>query len=115
MFGRVVFVATLCVTAALLGSFSLLERLPAPAPVAAAPAPAAVPSPSDNAAAEDAGRRVFSFRETALRADGRGQYAADALVNGLPVRMQGDCISKQGQEPGEVGFVPTGSLELAPE
>ena len=28
---------------------------------------------------------------------------------------QGDCISKQGQEPGEVGFVPTGSLELAPE
>ena len=87
MFGRVVFVATLCVTAALLGSFSLLERLPAPAPVAAAPAPAAVPSPSDNAAAEDAGRRVFSFRETALRADGRGQYAADALVNGLPVRM----------------------------
>jgi aspartyl protease family protein len=87
MFGRVVFVATLCVTAALLGSFSLLERLPAPAPVAAAPAPAAVPSPSDNAAAEDAGRRVFSYRETALRADGRGQYAADALVNGLPVRM----------------------------
>ena len=30
-------------------------------------------------------------------------------------RWQGDCISKQGQEPGEVGFVPTGSLELAPE
>jgi hypothetical protein len=30
-------------------------------------------------------------------------------------RSQGDCISKQGQEPGEVGFVPTGSLELAPE
>ena len=30
-------------------------------------------------------------------------------------RTQGDCISKQGQEPGEVGFVPTGSLELAPE
>ena len=30
MFGRVVFVATLGVAAALLGSFSLLERLPAP-------------------------------------------------------------------------------------
>ena len=42
MFGRVIFVATLGVAAALLGSFSLLERLPAPAPVAAAPAPAAV-------------------------------------------------------------------------
>ena len=51
MFGRVVFVATLGVAAALLGSFSLLERLPAPAPVAAAPAPAAVASVSDNAAA----------------------------------------------------------------
>ena len=87
MFGRVVFVATLCVTAALLGSFSLLERLPAPAPLAAAPAPAAVLPPSDSSATEDTGRRVFSYRETALRADGRGQYAADALVNGLPVRM----------------------------
>ena len=88
MFGRVVFVATLCVTAALLGSFSLLERLPAPAPVAAAPAPAAVLPTSVNAVAEgDARRRVYSYRETALRADGRGQYAADALVNGLPVRM----------------------------
>ena len=32
-----------------------------------------------------------------------------------PEACQGDCISKQGQEPGEVGFVPTGSLELAPE
>ena len=29
--------------------------------------------------------------------------------------MQGDRISKQGQEPGEVGFVPTGALELSPE
>jgi aspartyl protease family protein len=87
MFGRVVFVATLCVTAALMGSFSLLARLPAP--VAAAPAPAAVPLASDSAAAteEPAGRPVYSYRETALRADARGQYAADALINGLTVRM----------------------------
>ena len=56
MFGRVVFVATLGVAAALLGSFSLLERLPAPAPVAAAPAPAAVTSVSDNAAPPTARR-----------------------------------------------------------
>ncbi len=88
MFGRVVFVATLGVAAALLGSFSLLERLPAPAPVAAAPAPAAVTSVSDNAAGEQhAVRQVFSYREIALRADARGQYAADTLVNGMPVRM----------------------------
>ena len=88
MFGRVVFVATLAVAAALLGSFSLLERLPAPAPVAAAPAPAAVASASKNAAAEQhAVRQVFSYREIALQADARGQYAADTLVNGMPVRM----------------------------
>ena len=88
MFGRVVFVATLGVAAALLGSFSLLERLPAPAPVAAAPAPAAVASASDNAAPpQHAVRQVFSYREIALRADARGQYAADTLVNGMPVRM----------------------------
>jgi len=90
MFGRVVFVATLCVAAALLGSFSLLARLPAPATpaVAEAAAPAVVQSPSDNDAAEgEMRRRVFSYRETALRADGRGQYAADTLVNGFPVRM----------------------------
>jgi aspartyl protease family protein len=88
MFGRVILVATLGAAAALLGSFSLLERLPAPAPVAAAPAPAAAPSAPDNAAAGGvAGRRVFSYRESALRADAHGQYAADALVNGLPVHM----------------------------
>jgi hypothetical protein len=32
---------------------------------------------------------------------------------GVEVKPQGDCISKQGQESGKVGFVPTGSLELA--
>ncbi|HEX9168361.1 MAG TPA: TIGR02281 family clan AA aspartic protease [Roseiarcus sp.] len=86
MLGRVIFVATLGVAAALLGSFSLLERLPTAAPVAAAPAPAAVPPASGNTSAE-ARREVFAYRETALRADGRGQYAADTLVNGFPVRM----------------------------
>ena len=28
---------------------------------------------------------------------------------------QGNRISKQGQEPGEVGFIPTGSLDFASE
>jgi clan AA aspartic protease (TIGR02281 family) len=88
MFGRVVFVATLCVAAALLGSFSLLERMPGAAPVAAGPASAAVPTAAGNAVAEEGARRqVFSYREIALRADGRGQYTADTLVNGMPVRM----------------------------
>jgi aspartyl protease family protein len=88
MFGRVVFVATLGVMAAVLGSFSLLVRLPPPAPLASAPAPAAVPTALDNGVAEEnPARRVFSYRESALRADAHGQYAADALVNGLPVHM----------------------------
>jgi clan AA aspartic protease (TIGR02281 family) len=117
MFGRVVFVATLCVTAALLGSFSLLERLPAPAPVAAAPAPAAVLPPSDSSAAEDTGRRVFSYRETALRADGRGQYAADALVNGWPVRMLVDTgasdVVVSASTAARLGLPRTGSGERA--
>jgi aspartyl protease family protein len=118
MFARVVFVATLGVAAALLGSFSLLERLPAPAPVAAAPAPAVVPSASVNAAAEEgADRRVFSYRETALRADGRGQYAADTLVNGLPVRMLVDTgasdVVVSASTAARLGLVVSGGRERA--
>lgn len=83
MFGRVVFVATLCVAAALLGSFSLLARFPEAATVAAAPAGAAqdIPSPQPEK------RQTSGYREALLEADGRGQYATDALVNGTSVRM----------------------------
>ncbi len=85
MFGRVIFVATLGAGAALLGSFSLLDRLPAAAPVAAAPAPAA---DAANAPSLEAPSRDSSgYREAMLEADARGQYAADTLINGLPVRM----------------------------
>jgi aspartyl protease family protein len=88
LFGRVIFAATLCIAAALLGSYSLLERLPPPAPVAASPAPADASAPEKAAAEENAARPASSsYRETAIRADPRGQYAADALVNGAPVRM----------------------------
>ena len=87
MLGRVIFVATMGVVGALLGAVSLLVRLPAPAPVAAAPAPAAQSPLGNTAAEEGSARRVFTYRESALRADARGQYAADALVNGLPVHM----------------------------
>jgi len=82
MFGRVILVATLCVVAALLGSFSLLARLPAPAPVVAAPAPAAA-----GLSSEPPEPQSSFYREALLEADGRGQYAADALVNGARVRM----------------------------
>ena len=88
MFGRVVFVATLCVTAALLGSFSLLERLPAPAPVAAADAaaPAAVLPPSDNAAAE--GRSVAGCSRIA-----RPRFGPTDGANMRPTRSSTACRS----------------------
>jgi aspartyl protease family protein len=83
MFGRVILAATLCAAAALLGSFSLLARLPARAPVAVAPAQiaAGVPSPQPSEPPPS------GYREALLEADGRGQYAADALINGALVRM----------------------------
>ncbi len=109
MFGRVILVATLGVSAALLGSFSLLARLDAPAPVAAAPAPAAAADALPPALAE---RESSGYREALLEADGRGQYAADALVNGLPVRMLVDTgasdVVVSASTAARLGLVPTG-------
>jgi aspartyl protease family protein len=113
MFGRVIFVATLGVAAALLGSFSLLARLPMPAPVAAAPPPAVAAPASGNAAPEeDAARPAASYRETALRADAQGQYAGEALINGLPARMLVDTgasdVFVSASTAARLGLVPTG-------
>jgi aspartyl protease family protein len=47
-----------------------------PAPVAAQAAPAT-----------ESEAKGFAYREASLQADPRGQYSADALVNGSPVRM----------------------------
>jgi aspartyl protease family protein len=85
MFGRVIFVVILGVAAALLGSFFLLDRLPAPALVAAAPAPAAVAADPPSHAPREA--QSSGYREALLKADERGQYAGEALIDGLPVRM----------------------------
>ncbi|HZZ25174.1 MAG TPA: retroviral-like aspartic protease family protein [Roseiarcus sp.] len=102
MFGRVIFAVILGVAAALLGSFSLLERLSAPAPVVAAPAPAAMDPAgfvADAPAPKSPQRQSSGYREALLEADQRGQYAAGALINGAPVRMLIDtgatvvCIS----------------------
>jgi len=83
MFGRVIFAATLSVAAALLGSFSLLEQLPAPAPVVAAPAPAAVASASvvaDAPSPEPPERQSSGYREALLRADERGRPTRSSTV-----------------------------------
>ncbi len=120
MFERVVFAATLGVAAALLGSFSLLERLPAPAPVVAAPAPAAVASAGVAANApsrEQPMRESSGYREALLRADERGQYTADALVNGLPVRMLVDTgasdVFISASTAARLGLVPSGDRPRA--
>jgi aspartyl protease family protein len=120
MFGRVIFVAALGVAAALLGSFSLLERLPAPAPVVTATAPAAVASASvvaDAPSQEPPERRSSGYREALLRADEHGQYAADALVNGLPVRMLVDTgasdVVVSALTAVRLGLVPSGGRPRA--
>ena len=110
MLGRVIFVVTLGVVGALLGSFSLLDRLSARAPVAAAePAPAAVAAaPPAPAAAEP---EASGYREAALQADGRGQYAAGVLVNGVPVQMLVDTGASEvvvsASTAARLGLVPS--------
>ena len=85
MVGRVIFSATVCVALALLGSSFLLDRLPAPAPASAAGATGAVAAEAPSPVPPQ--RESSGYREALLEADQRGQYAAEALVNGVPVRM----------------------------
>jgi len=107
-------VATLGVVAALLGAFSLLERLPAPAPVVAAPAPAEVAADTP---APAAGPQSSGYREAFLKADGRGQYAAGVLVNGLPVNMLVDTgasdVFVSASTAARLGLVPSGGRKRA--
>ena len=109
MFGRVIFAVILGVAAALLGAFSLLERLPAPAPVAAAPAPAEVAADAPTSAPEP---QSSGYREAFLKADGRGQYAAGVLVNGLPVSMLVDTgasdVFVSASTAARLGLAPSG-------
>jgi aspartyl protease family protein len=112
MFGRVIVLAAVVVALALVGSFFLLNRLPepAPAPVSAAGATGAV---ADEAPSLESPQRESSgYREALLEADQRGQYAAEVLVNGSPVRMLIDtgasdvCISASTAR--RLGLSPSG-------
>ena len=87
MIGRAVFLASLGLALALLGSFCLLDRLPAPVPAPASAARARAALADDALPSKPPERQSSGYREALLEGDGRGQYAADALVNGLPVRM----------------------------
>ncbi len=44
-----------------------------------------------------------------------GRRADIVAVNAEGEVLQGNRISKQGQEPGKVGLVPTGSFEFSPQ
>jgi aspartyl protease family protein len=107
MFGRAVSMAAFSVALAFIGSFLLIERLPAPAVVAAAPAFVAADAPPAPNAPESSG-----YREAVLQADGRGQYAADALVNGLRLRMLVDTgasdVVISASTAARLGLVPSG-------
>jgi aspartyl protease family protein len=113
MFGRVIFVLILGVAAALLGSFSLLDRLSAPAPVAAAaPAAEAAAGAADAPSPAPPEPQSSGYREALLKADQRGQYAAGVLINGVPVQMLVDtgasqvCVS--ASTAGRLGLSPSG-------
>ena len=115
MFGRVIVVVILGVAATLFGSFSLLERLSAPAPVVAAPAPAGQ-NPAgfvaEGSSPQQPERQSSGYREALLKADERGQYGGEALVNGLPVRMLVDTgasdVFVSASTAARLGLVPSG-------
>jgi aspartyl protease family protein len=114
MFGRVIVSAAVVVALALVGSFFLLNRLPAPAPVSAAGAAGAV---ADEAPSPEGPQRESSgYREALLEADQRGQYATGVLVNGTPVQMLVDtgashvCISASTAR--RLGLSPSGGKRM---
>jgi aspartyl protease family protein len=114
MFGRVIVLAAVVAGLALLGSFLFLNRLPGPEPASARAtdsAPAAQPP------AQEAPRGSSSgYREALLTADPHGQYAAEVLIDGSPVRMLIDtgatqvCISASTSR--RLGLNPSGARKL---
>jgi aspartyl protease family protein len=113
--GRAVFFATLGLALALLGPSYLPTRPPRSAPVAVAQAPAVA---GDDAPAPEPPRRQSSgYREALLEADERGQYAGEALVNGLPVRMLVDTgasdVFVSASTAARLGLVPSGGRPRA--
>ena len=113
MIGRVVFVVTLGLALALVGSFALLDRLPAPASAASAPGAeqASAPEPPHGPPS--------TYREAVLRADARGQYETDALIDGMPVRMLIDtgasAVFVSASTAARLGLVPSGGPKVAIE
>jgi aspartyl protease family protein len=110
MFGRVIFLTAMVAALALFGSFALLNRLPGSEPAAVARAAdnvvPAQPSP------EPTKRESSGYRQALLEADQRGQYAAEVLIDGVPVEMLVDtgasevCVSASTAQ--WLGLSPSG-------
>jgi aspartyl protease family protein len=62
----------------------------APKPVAIEQRPVVTATAGETEPAKERAPAASGFRETSLGADSKGQYIADALVNGMPVRMMVD-------------------------
>jgi aspartyl protease family protein len=93
---------------ALLALSCLTDFAPRAKPAGTPAAPAAADEPV--LAAEPA-INTSVYRETMLAADAKGQYSAEALVNGLPVRMLVDTgasiVAVSAKTAARLGIVPS--------
>jgi aspartyl protease family protein len=115
MLGRAIFLAVVVMALALLGSFYFLDRLPAPTPASAARA--TDDFSADGFQSEPPQRESSGYQEALLEADQRGQYAVDALVNGLPVHMLVDTgasdVFVSASTAHRLGLTPSGGRKRA--
>ena len=112
MIGRAVFFAALGLALALLRRLFFSTGCRRPAPNSAARAALGVAADADAPSPEPAAPESSGYREALLQADGRGQYAADALVDGLTVRMLVDTgasdVIISASTAARLGLVPSG-------
>ncbi|MGH6797313.1 MAG: retropepsin-like aspartic protease family protein [Roseiarcus sp.] len=103
------------VALALLGAFFFLNRLPVPTPASAARVPAGLAAEAPSPQPPE--RQSSGYREALLEADNRGQYAAEALINGLHVRMLVDTgasdVFVSASTAARLGLVPSGGRRRA--
>ena len=120
MFGRVIVVVILGVAAALRG-FILAAGATVRAGLCRRRARSSRPGPA-GLAAEAAPRSRLSvqssgYREALLEADQRGQYAGEALINGLPVHMLVDTgasdVFVSASTARRLGLTPSGGPKRA--
>jgi aspartyl protease family protein len=115
MFGRAIFFATIGVALALLASSVLLNRLPEPAPASAARATESVAAEAPAAPAPPQ-RQSSGYREASLETDQGGQYSANVLINGTPVRMLVDTgatiVSVSASTARRLGLSPSAGRKI---